>query len=43
MKAGVDWRNRRLISKLHTEHEAVIGVAEGDSEPGVSGWEVQQK
>src|SRR5437870_2567046 len=34
---GVDWRDRRLIYQLYMRHEAIVTVADGESEPGIIG------
>ena len=33
----VDWKDRRLIKELYMNQEAVVRVAERESEPGVIG------
>jgi hypothetical protein len=38
----VDWRDRRLICELYMKQEAVIRVADGESEPGIIGRGVRQ-
>jgi Reverse transcriptase (RNA-dependent DNA polymerase) len=38
----VDWKDRRLISELYMRQQAVIRVADGESEPGVIGRGVRQ-
>ena len=38
----VDWRDRRMIMELYMNQEAVIRVADGESEPGVIGRGVRQ-
>lgn len=38
----VDWRDRRLIYQLYMRQEAVIRIADGESEPGVIGRGVRQ-
>ena len=38
----VDWRDRRLICDLCMPQEAVIIAADGESEKGLSGRNVQQ-
>ena len=32
---GVDWRDRRMISELYINQEAVVRAAGGESDPGV--------
>src|ERR1051325_1310566 len=39
---NVDWRDRRMISQLYMKQEAVIRIADGDSEPGIIGRGVRQ-
>lgn len=39
---GVDWRDRRMINELYMKQEAVVRVADGESEPGVIGRGVRQ-
>ena len=34
---GVYWRDRRLIYELYIGQEAVVRVANGESEPGIIG------
>ena len=38
----VDWRDRRLIKNLYMRQQAVVRVADGESEPGVIGRGVRQ-
>jgi exonuclease III len=38
----IDWKDRRMITELYMKQEAVIRVANGDSEPGVIGRGVRQ-
>jgi hypothetical protein len=38
----VDWRDRRLIKDLYMRQQAVVRVADGESEPGVIGRGVRQ-
>ena len=38
----VDWRDRRMIYQLYMKQEAVIRIADGDSEPGIIGRGVRQ-
>ena len=38
----VDWRDRRMIYQLYIKQEAVIRIADGDSEPGIIGRGVRQ-
>ena len=38
----VDWRDRRMIMRLYLEQEAVIRIADGESEPGIIGRGVRQ-
>ena len=38
----VDWKDRRLISDLYMKQQAVVRVADGESEPGVIGRGVRQ-
>ena len=39
---GVDWRDRRLIYQLYMRQEAIVRVADGESEPGIIGRGVRQ-
>src|SRR6478609_4143577 len=39
---GVDWRDRRLISKLYMNQEAVVRIAGGESDSGIIGRGVRQ-
>src|ERR1043165_6393374 len=39
----VDWRDRRMIQALYMNQEAVVKVADGESEPGVIGRGVRQR
>src|SRR6476469_4791858 len=39
---GVDWRDRRMISKLYMNQEAVVRIAGGESYSGIIGREVRQ-
>src|SRR6476619_1035684 len=32
---GVDWRDRRMISKLYMNQEAVVRIAGGESDSGI--------
>ena len=32
-KIGIDWRDRKLISNLYLQQEAIIRVGNGDTEP----------
>ena len=38
----VDWRDRRMIQELYMNQEAVVRVADGESQPGVIGRGVRQ-
>jgi hypothetical protein len=38
----VDWRDRRMIKELYIGQEAVVRVADGESEPGIIGRGVRQ-
>src|SRR5207245_8869502 len=38
----VDWRDRRLIYQLYMRQEAIVRVADGESEPGIIGRGVRQ-
>ena len=39
---GVDWRDRRLIYQLYMRQEAIVRVADGESELGIIGRGVRQ-
>ena len=39
---GIDWRDGRLIKDLYIRQEVVIRVADGDSEPGITGRGIRQ-
>ena len=39
---GVDWRDRRMISELYMNQEAVVKIAGGESDSGIIGREVRQ-
>src|SRR6476469_5088002 len=39
---GVDWRDRRMISKLYMNQEAVVRIAGGESDSGIIGSGVRQ-
>jgi len=39
---GVDWRDRRMISELYMNQEAVIRIAGGESDSGIIGRGVRQ-
>src|SRR6476469_603139 len=39
---GVDWRDRRMISKLYMNQEAVVRIARGESYSGIIGRGVRQ-
>src|SRR6478609_8114974 len=39
---GVDWRNRRMISELYMNQEAVVRIAGGESDSGIIGRGVRQ-
>ena len=39
---GVDWRDRRLISELYMNQEAVVRIAGGESDSGIIGRGVRQ-
>src|SRR6476469_1507656 len=39
---GVDWRDRRMISELYRNQEAVIRIAGGESDSGIIGRGVRQ-
>src|SRR6476619_2996187 len=39
---GVDWRDRRMISELYMNQEAVVRTAGGQSDSGIIGREVRQ-
>ena len=39
---SVDWRDRRLIYQLYMRQEAIVRVADGESEPGIIGRGVRQ-
>src|SRR6476469_8645315 len=39
---GVDWRDRRMISELYMNQEAVARIAGGESDSGIIGREVRQ-
>lgn len=38
----VDWRDRRLIKDLYMEQEAIVRIADGESDPGIIGRGVRQ-
>src|SRR6476619_546644 len=40
--AGVDWRDRRMISELYINQEAVVRIAGGESDSGIIGRGVRQ-
>src|SRR6478609_5616043 len=39
---GVDWRDRRMISELYMNQEAVVRIAGRESDLGIIGREVRQ-
>src|SRR6478609_5882019 len=39
---GVDWRDRRMISELNMNQEAVVRIAGGESDSGIIGRGVRQ-
>src|SRR6478609_8805415 len=39
---GVDWRGRRMISKLYMNQEAVVRIAGGESDSSIIGRGVRQ-
>src|SRR6478609_9724941 len=39
---GVNWRDRRMISKLYMNQEAVVRIAGGESDAGIIGRGVRQ-
>src|SRR6478609_1275424 len=39
---GVDWKDRRMISELHMNQEAVVRIAGGESDSGIIGRGVRQ-
>src|SRR6476469_9501302 len=39
---GVDWRDRRMISELYMNQEAVVRIARGQSDSGIIGRGVRQ-
>src|SRR6476661_8974659 len=39
---GVDWRNQRMISELYMNQEAVVRIADGESDSGIIGRGVRQ-
>src|SRR6476469_10521784 len=39
---GVDWRDRRMISKLYMNQEGVVRIAGGESDTGIIGRGVRQ-
>src|SRR6476469_6237387 len=39
---GVDWRDRRMISELYINQEAVVRIAGGESDSGIIGRGVRQ-
>jgi hypothetical protein len=41
-RIGIDWRDRRMISRLYMEQEVVVRVAGGQSEPSMIGRGVRQ-
>ena len=42
-KIGVDWRDRRLIMNLYSQHTAVVRTENGDFVPGEIGRGVRQE
>jgi len=38
----VDWKDRRLLQDLYMRQEAVVRIADGESEPGIIGRGVRQ-
>lgn len=38
----VDWRDRRMIKELYMRQEAVVRIADGESDPGIIGRGVRQ-
>ena len=38
----IDWKDKRMIKELYMKQEAVIRIAEGESEPGIIGRGVRQ-
>ena len=41
-KIGVDWSDRRMISRLYIPQEAVVRVADGEAEPATIGKGMRQ-
>src|SRR6476469_5406574 len=41
-RIGVDWRDRRMISQLYMNQEAVVKIAGGESDSGIIGRGVRQ-
>src|SRR6476661_5696987 len=39
---GVDWRDRRMISELYLNQEAVVRISRGESDSGIIGRGVRQ-
>ena len=39
---GADWRDRRMISELYRNQEAVVRIAGGESDPSIIGRGVRQ-
>src|SRR6476469_9791408 len=39
---GVDWRDRRMISELYMNREAVVRIAGGESDSGIIGRGIRQ-
>src|SRR6476619_6754958 len=39
---GVDWRDRRIISELYMNQEAVVSIAGGESDSGIIGRGVRK-
>src|SRR6476619_3122046 len=39
---GIDWRDRRMISDLYMNQEAVVRIADGESDSGIIGRGVRQ-
>src|SRR6476619_7359409 len=39
---GVDWRDRRMISEVYMNQEAVVRIADGESDPGIIGRGARQ-
>src|SRR5688572_31460238 len=38
----IDWKDRRLLKDMYTRQEAIIRIADGDSDPGTIGRGVRQ-